>query len=291
MLTYEPFVPFRDSKPHAAPKCHLRLAADRMTLVTKATAQRLQESTRMSVSELLIEVRHHGVRIDGLDQDGALSAANKALLEDGVSGEQLDCMTIADVVREIDRRALEVYVPVYTLEFYALWSRLDETDFIVVFRRGPNGMATLHDLAPRVKPQGSCWDWHGVVPPNRAFSQSRALCNVAELEDDDDLGFDDSVKPFRKEGPAPQWSHRFLALWREPGGKIKTQEVMCLDVGARVEDFLAEAKDLARGDSPTLGCMLLLKNRLGVTEQEWEVEPWIESGYVSNVKSIFPDLL
>lgn len=261
----------------------LRVAPDRVIYVPKAAAERLRHATRMSTAELLAEIRRHAVLMDGLDQDGSLSAANKALLEDGVSAQQLDCMTIADVCREVDRRGLELHFPNYTLEFYALWSRLDEADFIVVLRRGANGIAALHDLAPRIKPQGSPWDWHGVMPPNQAFRQSRHLSGGPALEEDD---FDDSIEPFPRTRAEPQWTHRYMAMWKEPRGKLQLQDLLKVEAGTDPLSLVSDAAELARGDAPTLGCLLLLKNRVGEIERFWEIEPWIESGYVSEVRSI-----
>lgn len=280
MIAYEPFVPIRDIP--LKPKMSLRIAADKMICITRQTADRIGSMTSMSMAELLNQLRAVGVPMAGIDQDTTLHAASKALLEDGVDREQLDCMMIADIAAEVERRQLDLHTSNYDLEFYAMWSVEDEREFIAILRRNRNGSAILFDLTPRIKPQGAPWDWHGAVPPASAFRESRKFAGLPVDEEEDDV-----IAVYTPRVKNPQWTHRYVAIWREPSdGSIQTQEISRIPLGEDPLASLPDALDLARGDSPTMGCTLALKNRNCEVLKCWEIDPWVRSGYISDVREV-----
>ncbi len=68
--------------------------------------------------------------------------------------------------------------------------------------------------------------------------------------------------------------------WQEPNGEADFQYSLDLKQNDRPEDFLDEAKALARGDTLTSGCALYLGRPNKNIAGEWEIEPWVNSGFL-----------
>lgn len=302
MLVYEAFIPMRE----IPRKTHV-VHPKRMVVVTKGAKDRLAEVSNASVSQLLLDLENHGLVISSAEPSGgeASSIVNVwSTADQTLIGVAFRGSTVLSVWRQsvfsatpqgqiiacvndhgVEMKGLATFEGC-DLQFFALWSEIDKDYLVVVVRKG-----VLAEVRRRkyTTDDGAMhyWNWRGAIPTKKPFLQSYALAKGLSMghvqaEEDARAAIEDAkrVQSVISGEQNSKFSYRYCVRWQEPGGEIDFQYLLGLKENERPEDFLDEAKALARGDTPTSGCTLYLEHPDKSIAGEWEIDPWINSGYL-----------
>lgn len=138
------------------------------------------KTTGMTGVQMLEFARRYGEDLSHIVQDPTLGALERCLMAAGYTDLNSDnpALSIKDMIRMESEQHLNLVIPCEIYRFYTLVSPQNNQDFILILRQQTDGLVALYDVAPRIKPFGSNWDWFGVYPDPAAFLRTRVRARL-----------------------------------------------------------------------------------------------------------------